>query len=51
MAEFGQNVLKQRFFETGAFPGCFFATDGRIDVRVGANERSWRVDVPFGGFG
>ena len=45
MAEFGQNFQKQRFFETRAFPGCFFVTDGHIDVRLGANER------PFGSFG
>ena len=42
---------KQRVFDIGAYPGCFFVTDGHIDVRVGAIERFWRVDVPFGSFG
>ena len=51
MTEFGQNVQKQRFFETLAFPGCFFVTDGRRDLGIGSNERSWRVDVPFSSFG
>ena len=45
--EIGRNFRKQRFFETWAFPGCSFVTDGRIYVEIGANEKSWRVDVSF----
>ena len=51
MAEIGQNVRNQRFFETCAFPGCFFVTDGRIDLRICSYERSWPEDVPFDSFG
>ena len=47
MAKYGRNFLKQQFFETLAFSDCFFVTDGRIDVGVSANERPWRMDVPF----
>ena len=36
------------FFEKLAFPGCIFVTYGPIDLRIASNERSMRVDVPFG---
>ena len=51
IAEIGQNVRNQRFFETCAFPGCFFVTGGRIDLGIGSYERYWPVDVPFDSFG
>ena len=38
------------FRNMNSFPGCFFVTDGRLDVGVGANERSWRVYMSFGSF-
>ena len=51
MVEYVQNVQNQRFFETQAFPGCFFVTASRRDLEIGSYERSWRVDVSFGSFG
>ena len=51
MTEIGQNVQNQRFFETWAFPGCFFVTYGRSDLQIGSYEMSRRVDVPFDSFG
>ena len=48
MAEFGQN--DQRYFETWAFPGYFFVTDGRRVLTIGSYERSWRVVVSFDRF-
>ena len=47
LAEYGRNILKQWFFETSAFPGYFFVTDGRRDLGMNSNERSWREYVPF----
>ena len=47
MAEIGQNFRNKRFFETCAFQGCFFVTDGRRDLGIGSYERSSPVDVPF----
>ena len=34
-----------------SFPGCIVLTDGRTDLGIGSNERSWRVDVSFDSFG
>ena len=50
LAESGSNFLKTAVFRNMRFPGCFFVTDGRIDMGVGANHTSWRIDVPFGSF-
>ena len=51
MAEICQNVQNPRFFETWAFPGCFFVTDGYRDLGIGSYERSWPVDMLFDSFG
>ena len=47
LAESDRNFLIQRFVETYAFPGCIIVTNGRRDLGIGANERSWLVDVPL----
>ena len=50
MAEYGRNILKQLIFKHELFQAVSHVTYGHRDMRIGPNERSWYLDVPFDTF-